>query len=201
MNWKVILKQIITFIIHPLLSLYLFKQGCRHFYIGPRLYLNRLKYLQLGNNFYLGKDSRILFINEYFGQKYNPIFKIGENVTLNNHFTALCADTIEIHDNCLIGSDVFMTTENHGMNPELSDNYANQPLLTKPIVIEKGCWIGEKVCIMPGVHLGARSIVAAGAVVTKDFPPYSLIGGVPAKLIKQYSSITHRWEKVNNKNL
>lgn len=53
-----------------------------------------------------------------------------------------------------------------------------------PVSIEDGCWIGANVTILKGVTIGRGSVVAAGAVVTKSFPPYSIIGGVPAKLIK-----------------
>lgn len=194
---KHIIKQIITFLHHPFMSVYMFSKGNKRFYIGSRLYLNKFKYLEFGNNFYLGNDCRILFVENYGGKNYKPSLKIGHNCTMENRFTALCADSIEIQENCLIASDVFITTENHGINPEISENYANQPLTTKPVVIEKGCWLGEKVCILPGVRLGERSIVATGAVVTKSFPSFCLVGGVPAKLLKRYNQQTHKWEKVS----
>lgn len=54
----------------------------------------------------------------------------------------------------------------------------------QPVVIDDGCWIGANVTILKGVTIGRGSVVAAGAVVTKSFPPYSIIGGIPAKLIK-----------------
>lgn len=54
-----------------------------------------------------------------------------------------------------------------------------------PVTIEDGCWIGANVTILKGVTIGRGSIVAAGAVVTKSCPPYSIIGGIPAKLIKR----------------
>jgi acetyltransferase-like isoleucine patch superfamily enzyme len=57
----------------------------------------------------------------------------------------------------------------------------------EPIVIGNDCWIGTRVIILPGVHLGNKCIVAAGAVVTRSFPDNSIIGGVPAKLIKTRS--------------
>ena len=53
-----------------------------------------------------------------------------------------------------------------------------------PVIIEDGCWLGANITILKGVTLGRGSVVAAGAVVTKSFPPYSIVGGVPAKLIK-----------------
>ena len=54
----------------------------------------------------------------------------------------------------------------------------------RPVVIGNDVWIGDRVIILPGVHVGDGSILAAGAVVTKDVPPYAIVGGVPAKLIR-----------------
>ena len=109
----------------------------------------------------------------------------------------MSAAPIEIGDNTLIASGVVITSENHGTNPEIADSYADTPLEAKPITIGKGCWLGENVIITPGVELGDRCIVAAGAVVTKSFPPYSMVGGVPAKLMKTYNHNSHEWEKTS----
>ncbi|MGL5544389.1 MAG: DapH/DapD/GlmU-related protein, partial [Cetobacterium sp.] len=70
-------------------------------------------------------------------------------------------------------------TLNHGIEPEKRGN-----LYPKPIEIGKGVWIGGNVSILPGVTLGDNVIVAAGAVVTKNFPPNCIIAGVPAKILK-----------------
>lgn len=82
---------------------------------------------------------------------------------------------IKIEDNCLIASDVLITSEKHGTDLEMADSYAMTPLLCLPIEIGKGCWIGEKSTILPGVQLGERCIVAAGAVVTKSFSEKSIV--------------------------
>lgn len=68
-------------------------------------------------------------------------------------------------------------------NKENSDNEKYNPY-DLPVVIEDGCWIGANVTILKGVTIGRGSVVAAGAVVTKSCEPYSIIGGIPAKLIK-----------------
>ena len=60
-----------------------------------------------------------------------------------------------------------------------------QGVSTKPVVIEDDIWIGANAVILPGVTIGHHTVVAAGAVVTKDVPPHSLVAGVPAKIIKQ----------------
>ena len=60
-----------------------------------------------------------------------------------------------------------------------------RPLISKgPVIIEDNVWIGEKVSIMPGVHIGFGAIIAANAVVTTDIPSYCVVGGIPAKIIK-----------------
>ena len=82
------------------------------------------------------------------------------------------------------------------MNPESQMPYMDQPLECKPVTIDDGTWIGEKVCILPGVTIGKKFIIGAGAVVNKSIPDYSMAAGVPAKVIKKYNFKTHSWEKV-----
>lgn len=129
------------------------------------------------------------------GGVYIPNITIGENVYIAYRFTVMSAAPIKIGDNTLIASGVVITSENHGINPEAADSYADTPLEAKPVEIGKGCWLGENVIVTAGVTLGDRCIVAAGAVVTKSFPAYSMIGGVPAKKIKTFNQETHKWEK------
>lgn len=197
MKIKRLIKQCLTIINHPLVSSHLLSEGSRNFYIGERMNLKGMKNFHMGSNSTLGKDSRILCVRNYRGGVYVPRVKIGNNVYIAYHFTAMAAAPISIGDNTLIASGVVITSENHGTNPEETDSYADTPLVASPVEIGKGCWIGENVIITPGVILGDRCIVAAGAVVTKSFPGYSMIGGVPARLIKTYKSQSHKWEKIS----
>ena len=86
----------------------------------------------------------------------------------------------------------------------LNHNYAeiDQPIhaqgvSTKPVVIGDESWIGANVVIVPGVTIGKHSVVAAGSVVTKNVPQYSVAAGNPAKILKQYNFETQQWEKPN----
>ena len=95
-----------------------------------------------------------------------------------------------IHGACTIGKYVMMGTDvvifshNHAFDrtdvPMMQQGFQEE----RPVVIEDDVWIGDRVIILPGVHVGEGSILAAGAVVTKDVPPYSIVAGVPAKVIK-----------------
>ena len=86
---------------------------------------------------------------------------------------------ITIEDDVLIGPKVNLITENHPLNPN-----DRKSLICKPIVVKRNAWIGAAVTILPGVTIGENSVVAAGAVVTADVPPNTIVGGVPAKFIR-----------------
>ncbi len=108
---------------------------------------------------------------------------IGKNVFINSacHFQDQGGVTIE--DGCLIGPQVEFATINHGQDPaHRTDNHF------APIHLEKGVWIGSHATILPGVTIGDNSIVAAGAVVTKDVPPNVIVAGVPARIMKSIES-------------
>ena len=204
MNVKKCIRCFLTYVRHPIISMKLIADGCFNFYIGSHITINGwvgFKNLHCSNGIYIGYDARLLFVTEYAGKKYMPEIRIGKNVCIENRFSVLAAAPIIIGDDCLFASDVMITSENHGMNPETTKSYSETTLDAKAVSIGKGCWIGEKVCILPGVVLGDRTIVAAGAVVNKSFPPYSLIGGVPAKLLKTYNFDKHLWENVNEKEI
>jgi acetyltransferase-like isoleucine patch superfamily enzyme len=121
--------------------------------------------------------STIIFVPFYtnFGQ----FITFGKNVFINHACSFLDMGGITIEDNVLIGPKVNLITENHPLNP--ADRRA---LICKPIVIKRNAWIGATATILYGVTIGENSIVAAGAVVTSDVPPNSIVGGVPAKFIK-----------------
>lgn len=114
-----------------------------------------------------------------FHTNFGKHIKIGKNVFINHACSFLDLGGITIEDDVLIGPRVNITTENHPVEPSERKN-----LDLRPVLVKKGAWIGAGATILPGVTIGQNSIVAAGAVVTKDVPDNSIVGGVPAKLIR-----------------
>jgi acetyltransferase-like isoleucine patch superfamily enzyme len=104
---------------------------------------------------------------------------IGQNVFINFDCTFLALGGITIEDDVLIGPKVSLVTENHPLDPE-----QRKGLIGKPIRIRKNAWIGANATILPGVTVGENAVVAAGAVVSKDVPDNTIVGGIPAKFIK-----------------
>lgn len=114
-----------------------------------------------------------------FYTNFGKFISIGRNVFINHACSFLDMGGITIEDEVLIGPKVNLITENHPLDP--NDRKA---LLAKPITIKRRAWIGANATILPGVTIGENSVVAAGAVVSKDVPDNTVVGGVPAKFIK-----------------
>lgn len=104
---------------------------------------------------------------------------IGKEVFINSGCHFQDQGGITIGDGTLIGHNVVLATINHDLNPEnhRKNHYA-------PIRIGAYVWIGSNATILPGVSIGDWAVVAAGAMVTKDVPPYTIVGGLPAKVMK-----------------
>jgi acetyltransferase-like isoleucine patch superfamily enzyme len=115
-----------------------------------------------------------------FHTNFGKHIKLGKNVFINHACSFLDLGGITIEDDVLIGPRVNLTTENHPVDP------AKRKFLDlKSILIKRNVWIGAGATILPEVTIGENSIVAAGAVVTKDVPANTIVGGVPAKMIRQ----------------
>ena len=146
----------------------------------------------LNNSYHTPEKIRELFsaligreVDEGFGM-FPPFYTdcgrnihVGRNVFINSCCHFQDQGGIYIDDGALIGHNVVLATLNHGQLPE-----NRHDLLPSPIYIGKNVWIGASAVVLPGVRIGDGAIVAAGAVVTKDVPPNTVVGGVPARQLK-----------------
>jgi hypothetical protein len=104
--------------------------------------------------------------------------KIGKRVVIMNNSLFMSAGGITIEDDVLVAANAQLISNNHA--PE-----EHSILTCKPVMLKRNCWIGAGATILPGVTVGENAIVGAGAVVTKDVEPNTVVGGIPAKLIKR----------------
>lgn len=157
------------------------------------------KYIHVKGDISLGENSKLLCWDEYTSgqkeQKLFPCIEIGDKFRATRNLTIQCANKVVIGKNVLLASDVFIIDYNHGLSP-LSDNYLDEPLQTGEVCIGDGVWIGNNVVILPNTHIGRKSIIGAGSVVTKDIDEYCIAVGNPAKVLKKWDFDSNEWKSV-----
>lgn len=131
--------------------------------------------------------NRIDAIDAHGTQRFAPTLVLGNNVTMENDCHIAAVDRVEIHDDVLIASRVYVSDHAHGgaTSADLALPPNSRPVVSKgPVVIEAEVWLGEGVCVLPGVRIGRSSIIGANSVVTRDIPPRSVAVGAPARVIR-----------------
>lgn len=153
--------------------------------------------MSIDEGFTTGKYCRIEMHNE--GEVR---LKIGKNVQLNDSVHIVSGISVELEDNVLIASKVFISDCSHGSygNNGYHDNPksipADRELQYREVKICKNAWIGEFVSVLPGVTIGEGSIIGTMSVVSKDIPPFCIAVGSPAKVVKKFNFEINKWEKI-----
>lgn len=114
-----------------------------------------------------------------FYTAFGKMTRVGKDVFINFDCTFLDQGGITLEDGVFIGPGAKILTEGHPEQPKL-----RHTLQTQPVIIRRNAWIGAGAIVLPGVTVGENAIVAAGAVVTKDVPDNTIVGGVPAKILR-----------------
>jgi acetyltransferase-like isoleucine patch superfamily enzyme len=145
------------------------------------------------NQFSLGDDSII----EDFCTVNNGV---GNVIIGNNSLIGMgnvLIGPIQIGNNVIFAQNIVASALNHEYRA-IDIPIKSQKILTKPIIIEDDCWIAANSVITSGVTVGKHSVIAAGSIVTKNVPPYSVVAGNPAKIIKKFDFSKSEWVKVES---
>ncbi len=163
-------------------------------YIGNDVYIENSinlvggKAISIGAGTYIGKRTILAAHHMVNTQIFHPVIQIGCNVNIGQDSNISIINGLYISNGVRMGRKIMLNDNSHGdfVSKDLRLRPNLRPLCSKgPIIIEENVWIGEMVCILGGVHIGKAAVIAAGAVVTKDVPAYTLVGGVPAREIKR----------------
>jgi acetyltransferase-like isoleucine patch superfamily enzyme len=117
---------------------------------------------------------------------------IGDNCTIG--IGNILIAPVRIGNNVILAQHVVLSGLNHSYT-DLNMPIRDQPCTTALITIGDDCWIGANTVITAGVTIGKHSVVAGGSVVTKDVPPFTIVGGNPARILRQYNSASGEWER------
>lgn len=136
-----------------------------------------------GTSVDIGNKGTLIFSGRIHTEK-NTLISVRRGVLelgdmyLNRNSIIACREKIIIHNGVTIGPNTVIYDHDHDLTKR-------GELITSPVRIDKNVWIGANVVILKGVHIGAESVIAAGSVVNADVPMKSIVGGVPAKVIKR----------------
>lgn len=157
------------------------------------------KNIKIGKNFTSGFGCRI----EAFPSDENTGYciSIGNDVQINDYVHIGAVGSIKIGDNVLMASKIYISDHNHGSYDELNSDHPmsipqERVSICKPVVICDNVWLGESVCVLPGVTIGEGCVIGALSVVSKNIPPFSIAVGNPAKVVKKYDFESNKWIKI-----
>ena len=154
--------------------------------------------IELGDRTIINKHSWLCTIEGYANEQFQPRLVFGNDVYVGQYACIVATQNLTIGDGCVLSEHVYVTDNGHGLSPD-AGLIMQQPLFRKGAVrLGSHCFLGYRACILPGVQLGEHCVVGANSVVTKSFPAYSMVAGVPAQLIKQFSRQANQWISVGD---
>lgn len=159
-----------------------FKIG-KHCIIGNNISISCLGTdgVVLGNSVSLGDYSKLVVSSDL--TNLGHYIRIEDGVGIGEFSRVGGSGGVTIGRNTIIGQYFSCHPENH-IFTDINKPIKQQGTVRAPIIIGEDCWVGAKVTILAGTNIGKHSVVAAGSVVSGNFPPFSVIGGIPAKIIK-----------------
>jgi len=165
------------------------------------IYIRGKREIDFGEKLTVGVGLRLDAFGYTNNMKNKKLISFGKGVQINDYVHIAAIDKVEIGDNVLIASKVFITDHNHGSYTKSPIDTPNsipseRQLFSSPVIIKENVWIGEGVCILPGVEIGEGAIIGTMSVVTKNIPPNTIAVGSPAKAIKEFNFEKGIWEQI-----
>ena len=172
--------------------------------VGPRVKLRNRGHIRLGRNFVIEEGAEVQGLSKngvrfgdnvtvgalsmirpsgYYGRAIGVGLEVGDRSNIGPYAYIGASGGISIGDDVMMGPRVSMFAENHNF-ASTETPMREQGVSLGSIVIEDDCWLAANCVILSGVRIGRGSVVAAGSIVNKDVPPYSIVGGNPARVIR-----------------
>ena len=167
--------------------------------------------MTIGRHVKLGPNSELKCNTQYPGgwmrhphgehvvQTFEPALTIGDRVTATASLQVIAFASVVIEDDVMFAANVFVADGTHAIaTTEVPYKYqgVSEP---RPVRIARGAWIGQNAVIQPGVTIGEMAIVGANCVVTRDVAPRTIVGGVPARVVRRWNAESGAWERPVNK--
>lgn len=156
--------------------------GKKSYFLKP-IFISGAKYISMGNDVGVWHHARIELIDEWNNQQFSPKLEIGNHVNIGQDLHLTCAESIIIEQNVVCSARVTITDISH-VTKDKTIAVLDQGIVTNPVRICKGAFVGINATILPGVTIGKHAIIGANSVVTCDIPDFATAVGAPAKVVK-----------------
>ena len=161
-------------------------------YIGKPIFIGNFKRIFIGKRVRIFPGARVEVVDKNSSIIFEDNISIGQNL----HIISGGEQELKIGRNTTFSANVFVTNIDHQYD-EINKHILEQPLVSAKTHIGENCFIGYGVVIQAGTILGKQCIVGANAVVRGHFPPYCVIVGVPARIVKRYDDKSGVWKKTD----
>jgi acetyltransferase-like isoleucine patch superfamily enzyme len=149
--------------------------------------------IEIGDRVLVHQGAMFSLVEEAHGRRHEPRLRIGSGTNIGHGIWFSCVGDIEIGEDNLLGHNILIADSYHEYH-DPDTPIVEQPMAeAKPVRIEPGCIVGPHAAILAGVTIGARSFVAANAVVTRSVPPNSVVVGNPARVIRRFDRERGEW--------
>lgn len=185
-------------------KLFAYLVGWKKAYLGRGSRVIGTRFIFVGERLSIGRYAWIEVVAESVEETCSPMIKIGQGFHASERLHISVINRVEIGDDCLFGSGVYISDHNHGSYKGSEQSHPNElPVERKlishgTVIIGSRVWMGDNVIIVGPVTIGDGVVVGANSVVTRDVPDNVIVAGVPAKILKQFNLITGQWEVVSS---
>lgn len=177
--------------------------GWQGSYLGPASKILGTRAITVGEGAYINRYAWIEAVHDFAGQAFCPTIQIGRGFSASDRIHITAINRIEIGDNCLFGSGVFVGDHNHGgyrgdeQSTPLESPVQRKLVSHGPVIIGSNVWLGDNVVVIGPVRIGNGVVVGANSVITGDLPDCVIAVGSPAKIIKKYDEEQGTWVKID----
>ena len=171
-------------------------------YLGPRCLVRGSKSMKFGKGIFATSNLWLEVVTAYRDQRFTPSIVIGDGVSFSDGVHITCIERIDIGNNVLMGSHIYISDHNHGLYKGTVQSQPSEPPMQRQlggggsVVIGDNVWIGDNVVILGPADIGSGAILAANSVVRGEVSPNSMFAGAPAKRIKRFDTATRQWERI-----
>lgn len=172
-------------------------------YVGRGSRVVGTRSIIVGKKLSIGRQAWIEAVFQSGPISYSPIIAIGEKFSASERLHISAINRVEIGNDCLFGSCVYISDHNHGSYKYKEQSRPDEPPIERalvscgPIIIGSNVWIGDNVVVVGALRIGSGVVIGANSVVTSDLPDNVIAAGIPAKILKKYNLDENRWEKLN----